>query len=206
MWLVVSRNTERLQAALLGPRYGGVNEARRDKFLMNEAIREAGLEAVRQVKTGDWAEVQSFLASLKKSSRGESSTSGEPGTNGGIARDNETTPAIGTVTSRDPVHNGASTTDAVVGGEGPGDSVGNESALDDVLCVVKPARGCASGSVFRCRGEREAEIAFRKILGTPKYGTPGAVNDEVGYHCSQGRFDVFAAPGRVEAEILPAGS
>ncbi|CAN0514188.1 unnamed protein product, partial [Scytosiphon promiscuus] len=58
--------TERLQAALLGTRFGEVNEARRDKFLMNEAAREAGLACARQIKTGDWSKAREFLTSLKK--------------------------------------------------------------------------------------------------------------------------------------------
>lgn len=113
---------ERLQAALLGPRFGGVNEARRDKFLMVEAMRRAGLSSTRQVKTGNWSEARELISTLEQST--STSTSG-------------------------------------------------------AAVVVKPVRGCASGDVFLCRGEDEAKKAFDKILGTPKYGTPGAMNDEV---------------------------
>lgn len=119
-------NKERLQAALLGPRFGGVNDARRDKFLMVEAMRRAGLSSTRQVKTGKWSEAREFFSTLEPS----------------------TSPSTSTSTSAAAV-------------------------------VVKPARGCASGDVFLCRGEDEAKKAFYKILGTPKYGTPGAMNDEV---------------------------
>lgn len=109
---------------------------------MNEAVREAGLTAVRQVKTGYWDEVRSFLSTLKSPSATHPPCSGSrTGTDGGAAPP----------TAR----------------------------AEGVSCVVKPVRGCASGGVFRCCGEQEAEVAFGKILGTRKYGTPGAVNDEV---------------------------
>ncbi|CAM9664089.1 unnamed protein product, partial [Choristocarpus tenellus] len=116
---------ERLQSALLGRRYGGVNEARRDKFLMNEASRAAGLETVQQIKTGHWHEVVEFATALTRGKEG-------------FADDTEA-----------------------------------------VRLVVKPLRGCASGDVYLCQGLQEAETAFHTILGTPKYGTPGVVNDEV---------------------------
>lgn len=141
--------TERLQAALLGPRFGGVNHARRDKFLMNEAMRDAGLAAARQVKTGDRSKVREFLATLESKPKPP-----PPAPSSGAAAD-------------------------TAGDAGDADVSSVESS-DGVLSVVKPARGCASGSVFRCRGEGEAMEAFEKIVGTPKYGTPGEFNDEVG--------------------------
>lgn len=120
---------------------------------MNEAMRDAGLAAARQVKTGDRSKVREFLATLKSKAK--------PPPAARSARDV-------VESSRDKP--GMSPTGAV-DDSGDGD--------DGVLSVVKPARGCASGSVFRCRGEREAMEAFEKIQGTPKYGTPGEFNDEV---------------------------
>lgn len=154
---------ERLQAALLGPRFGGMNDARRDKFLMNEAMRDAGLAAARQVKTGDRSKVREFLATLKSKPKPP-----PPAPSTG-----EAAGSAGDVGDVDVLLGGNAETAADDGGDG------GDDGDDGVLSVVKPARGCASGSVFRCRGEDEAMEAFEKILGTPKYGTPGEFNDEV---------------------------
>lgn len=154
--LFPSLSKERLQAALLGPRFGGMNEARRDKFLMNEAMRDAGLAAARQVKTGDRSKVREFLATLKSKAKPQATRStGDVGDVDALSGDKPEITSTGAV---------------------------DDSGDDGVLSVVKPARGCASGSVFRCRGEGEAMEAFEKILGTPKYGTPGEFNDEVRKH------------------------
>ncbi|CAM9221152.1 unnamed protein product [Ectocarpus sp. 8 AP-2014] len=177
-------NAERLQAALLGPRFGGNNDARRDKFLMNEAMRTAGLAAARQIKTGDRAKVRQFLATL------ETTTTAPPPTpaqqqdaqqleqTGGreVAAD-----ADGDLAVPMPEENSENVPEAKGrGGRGEEqEEDGGDGNSRGVLSVVKPARGCASGSVFRCQGEREAMEAFDKILGTPKYGTPGEFNDEV---------------------------
>lgn len=187
---------ERLQAALLGPRFGEINDARRDKFLMNEAMRDAGLAAARQIKTGDRSKVQQFLAALitPQSNPPPSGRSnivrGEETTDSGDEDDGCQDDAEEEEEEKDQVFGenaknvrsgahglGASTAPrkAVEGG-GEGDTI---PCLDGVLSVVKPARGCASGSVFLCKGEDEAMEAFGKILGTPKYGTPGEFNDEV---------------------------
>eukprot|EP00752_Nemacystus_decipiens_P001229 g1228.t1 len=152
-------NAERLQAALLGPRFGGMNDARRDKFLMNEAMRHADLAAVRQVKTGDRSKVREFLASLRSESKPPPPARSVGG--------------VGGVGDSDGFAGG---NPEVASTDGADD---HDDDLDTVLSVVKPARGCASGSVFRCSGEGEAMEAFEKILGTPKYGTPGEFNDEV---------------------------
>lgn len=157
-------SVERLQAALLGRRFGVVNEARRDKYLMNEAVKEAGLESTRQIKTGDWSQVRQFLSTLTS-----------PPVPGGPNGERENF----------SVENSKNVPGSGDGPTSPGDHREEVDAervdgdLDNVLSIVKPSRGCASGNVFLCKGEREAEEAFLKILGTPKYGTPGAVNDEV---------------------------
>lgn len=130
---------------------------------MNEAVKEAGLESTRQIKTGDWSQVRQFLSTLTS-----------PPVPGG---------SIGESASLEDSENVPGSGDGPTSPGDPREEVDGEGVdwdLDNVLSVVKPARGCASGSVFLCKGEREAEEAFLKILGTPKYGTPGAVNDEVG--------------------------
>lgn len=177
--------TERLQAALLGPRFGGNNDARRDKFLMNEAMRTAGLAAARQIKTGDRAKVRQFLATL------ETTTTAPPPTpaqqqdaqqleqTGGreVAADTD-----GDLAAPTPEENSENVLAEAKGLGSRGEEQeedGGDGNSPGVLSVVKPARGCASGSVFLCQGEREAMEAFDKILGTPKYGTPGEFNDEV---------------------------
>lgn len=176
--------TERLQAALLGPRFGGNNDARRDKFLMNEAMRTAGLAAARQIKTGDRAKVRQFLATL------ETTTPPAPAQQQDAqleqTRGREVpTGADGNLAAPTPEENSENilAEEKGLGGrgeeQGEGGEDGSSPGLGGVLSVVKPARGCASGSVCRCQGEREAMDAFDKILGTPKYGTPGEFNDEV---------------------------
>ena len=56
---------ERLQHALCPDRSNGINLARRDKFLQNEALRAAGLDAAKQCAPGeDWSVALAFLNSL----------------------------------------------------------------------------------------------------------------------------------------------
>lgn len=194
-----SRVPERLQAALLGDRFGGMNDARRDKFLMNEAMRDAGLSAARQIKSGDRAKVREFLETLKdkptqwteeQTLRGAADAAGDPAA--GESSQKLPSDVSGLSASKDQVPDKDQSEilrtegDALLGvsvdrqqGTRQDGGQGSFTCLDGVLSVVKPARGCASGSVFRCNGEDEAMEAFEKILGTPKYGTPGAFNDEV---------------------------
>ncbi|CAM9458146.1 unnamed protein product, partial [Hapterophycus canaliculatus] len=170
-------NAERLQAALLGDRFGGMNDARRDKFLMNEAMRDAGLSAARQIKTGDRAKVREFLETLKTKPPPPPAIS--PRTDGqtlGRAVDDAGDPAARESSRKLPSDASGLNRQRHRRQDGETES---PTCLDGVLSVVKPARGCASGSVFRCNGEGEAMKAFEKILGTPKYGTPGEYNDEV---------------------------
>lgn len=128
---------------------------------MNEAMQKAGLTSTRQIKTGDWPRVRDFLSTLKSLPPPERpSEDGDP-----------TAELMGDVST--VAGEPASTIDSTGGGALA------DGCLDEVMSIVKPARGCASGSVFLCKGESEAKAAFEKILGTPKYGTPGAVNDEV---------------------------
>lgn len=130
---------------------------------MNEAAREAGLACARQIKTGDWSKAREFLASLKKPNVNAGLVAENSDNQENSARVDEPGPAV----------------DAVAGESGDGNGVEGAECLDGVMSIVKPSRGCASGSVFLCVGEREAMEAFEKIRGTPKYGTPGAFNDEV---------------------------
>ena len=54
-------DAERLQHVLLPERSNGINAARRDKYLMNEAVRAAGLAAPLQCTPRSWEEAQDFL-------------------------------------------------------------------------------------------------------------------------------------------------
>ena len=54
-------DAERLQDALLPARSNGCNPARRDKYLMNEQMRAAGLGAPLQCTPASWDETRSFL-------------------------------------------------------------------------------------------------------------------------------------------------
>jgi len=55
---------ERLQHALVPARTNGLVPARRDKYLMHEALRTAGLAAARQSVVRSWEEARSFLSTL----------------------------------------------------------------------------------------------------------------------------------------------
>ena len=56
-------DAERLQHALLPERSNGILPARRDKFLMNEVMRSAGLAAPLQCAPASWGEARTFLRS-----------------------------------------------------------------------------------------------------------------------------------------------
>ena len=56
--------SERMLNALAPERSNGLMRARRDKFLMNEALRARGLDAVRQAVASDWHEASAFVTSL----------------------------------------------------------------------------------------------------------------------------------------------
>jgi hypothetical protein len=58
-------DAERLQDVLVPARSNGRNPARRDKFLMLEAMRSAGLDAPMQAAPASWEEARSFLASQR---------------------------------------------------------------------------------------------------------------------------------------------
>lgn len=55
-------------AEILGTRSNPpeLSEARRNKYLMGEAVRKAGVRAVEQIKASTWSEAEDFLARLEK--------------------------------------------------------------------------------------------------------------------------------------------
>jgi len=57
---------ERLQHALLPYRSNGENPSRRDKLLMNEAIKDAGLESAMQIAPSSWSAAEAFLELLPR--------------------------------------------------------------------------------------------------------------------------------------------
>lgn len=62
---------ERLQADLCGPSMGGVNAARRDKFLMGEALRSKGLAVAQQIRATSAQEVETFISTIRKNKSAE---------------------------------------------------------------------------------------------------------------------------------------
>ncbi|CAN0546901.1 unnamed protein product, partial [Ectocarpus sp. 12 AP-2014] len=155
-------NAERLQAALLGPRFGGNNDARRDKFLMNEAMRTAGLAAARQIKTGDKAKVRQFLATLETTTTAPPPTPAQQQDAQQLEQTGGREVAAGTdgdLVALTPEENSENVIAEAKGLGSRGEEQeedGGDGNSPGVLSVVKPARGCASGSVFRCQDEREA--------------------------------------------------
>ena len=51
---------ERLLHALVPGRSNGLLRARRDKFLMNDALRRCGLDAALQASASEWSEAAAF--------------------------------------------------------------------------------------------------------------------------------------------------
>ena len=60
---------ERLQHVLLPGRSNGLNEARRDKYLMHEALRSHGIAAAEQAVASRWDEAAAFMSRLAKPPR-----------------------------------------------------------------------------------------------------------------------------------------
>ncbi|CAN0280125.1 unnamed protein product, partial [Phaeothamnion confervicola] len=148
---------ERLRSQLLcGGGGRGVSAARRDKFLMGEAVRRAGLAAVRQVKTGRWEEAELFLRSLVPADADDAAA--------GNGNGNDET--------------GKSKPNAVAAAAAKNVGADADAAVADVRAVVKPPRGCASGDVFLCEGLADARRRFTDLIGTAKYGSPGEINDQ----------------------------
>ena len=57
-----------IPAAALKGNVPSLSQARRNKYLMGEAIRSAGLRAAKQIQTSSWAEIPPFLATCRKPS------------------------------------------------------------------------------------------------------------------------------------------
>ena len=55
---------ERLQDVLVPERSNGIDIARRDKYLQNEALRAAGLDSAQQCAPSSWSEAEAFLQNL----------------------------------------------------------------------------------------------------------------------------------------------
>lgn len=61
-------STPSIPAAALKGNVPSLSLARRNKYLMGEAIRSAGLRAVKQIQTSDWTDIPPFLDTCRKPS------------------------------------------------------------------------------------------------------------------------------------------
>jgi len=58
--------SERMLHALVPARSNGLLRARRDKFLMNEVLRQSGLNTAEQASASEWSEAAAFLERLPR--------------------------------------------------------------------------------------------------------------------------------------------
>ena len=159
------KTAEEFSSALRLPTANGRCEARRDKYLQQEAVgrvlRERGVRStegrvVRQVLTDDWATAEAFVRELhgischgrrgqgSSNSHSDSSSSSHSGSNSDNSSSN----------SSDRDSDGDSTT---------------ASHEDSMQCVIKPCRGSASLGVFHATSLAHAARLFNDSVG--RYGS-----------------------------------
>lgn len=146
---------EHFGAILNLSKQNGINEARRNKYLMVETVNKAGLDVVKQNLCKTLEEAVEFANTL------------------GISDEEEREPQRST---DEVVETAASTEEEFTGLLGEGR---NTKLLDKKMCVVKPIRGAASDSVFLCQTPEEVRQAYADIFGTSILGSLGNKHDTV---------------------------
>lgn len=136
---------------------GGVREERRNKYLMVESIRSAGIATVQQRLCTSREEAVEFATSLL---RGPTSASSS------------------TVQSKD----GDSPDDVEDYSSPPPSSLSSSSSAGSFRqsrVVVKPVRGCGSDDVHLCDDLDSVVNAFDRIHGSGIFGSPGQRHEAV---------------------------
>jgi hypothetical protein len=121
-----------------------ISTARRNKYLMNQVVGQAGLQVAQQQLCTSVQEAREFARELMK----------KPTT---------TTPATPATTTDDDEED-ANTSPATTKSPSSSKKVGKRRV------VVKPVRGVASESVYLCDNVRQVKEACRNILGAPVFG------------------------------------
>eukprot|EP00953_Heterococcus_sp_UTEX-ZZ885_P025290 13748-Heterococcus_DN1.PRE.3 len=177
------QTAERLQSDLCSSS-GGINRARRDKFLMNEALKAAvPVALLRLLTTVTIVECITAVPS-RTNNKHEYNTYNVLITSVLVLTLWLTVTtlllvALATVQQAKAANlsdiskfvqtlSAATATDTTA-----------DNSSEWPLIVIKPLRGCASGDVYLCDSADEAKTALDTIIGTPLYATPGAVNEEV---------------------------
>jgi hypothetical protein len=160
----------------LNPMYhNGYNPARRDKYQMNEAVKNYGLRTVRQAMCHTKEEALAFaqnelgvvsqsdlevIDDAKETDEKEQSIIKKKGQNYDGKQSNESC-----------INNGKL---------GRATNIPQTHRSSQAYCVVKPKRGVASDDVFLCHSLEEVEHAFDKIYNTFVFGSiNGESNDAV---------------------------
>jgi hypothetical protein len=131
-----------------------VNEARRNKFLMNQVVGEAGLQVAKQKLCHSIEEAREFARELMKAPPTTTNT-----TTTNDVDDDVSTNSTATSSSSDA--NSTATTRK------------SKSERAPRRVVVKPFRGVASEAVHMCENVKQVKEACRTILSSPIFGAKG---------------------------------
>lgn len=131
-------------------KHNGINEGRRNKFIMNEVMKKAGLKVVKQKLCPTLQEAKDFAAGL------------------GVS-DVEASLYVDEVKER----NNEESVRGLLGKGRNSDLVGKN------VCIVKPMRGSASDSVFLCHSLKDVQEAYSNIYGTSILGSMTDKHDAV---------------------------
>ena len=145
-------DSERVAALLKIVKQNGHNEARRNKFLMNEAVSQFGLATVKQKLCRSVEEAKAFATDLGLQESPQSGDEEQPSSSNSGQQD-EPTGLLGTGR--------------------------NTQMVNSRLCIVKPIRGVASEQVFLCQDLPSVERAFNEIHGSTIFGSPRQSHDTV---------------------------
>ena len=140
-------------------KHDGVNPARRDKYLMNEAVGQAGLPVVQQKLCSTLEEAKAFAKGLGLSEEESSPVST-------VLSNND----VGTINPLDVSVDFMSNTGSLGSGS---NTRTTQSGMQNTakLVIVKPVRGVASSSVYLCKDRLELEEAFEKIHQSSVFGS-----------------------------------
>jgi len=135
---------------LFPSRHDGFNEARRDKFLMNECMSEHGMRVVRQKLCTTVEDAVNFASEL------------------GVSDENSNVEDGGDTIPENPQRN----MDAFNSGTlGMASNTPSELSLIGKYCIVKPCRGVASDGVEFCPDLDAVRQAFDRIRDTSVFGS-----------------------------------
>ena len=153
-------DAERLGVMLQLQNHYGINEARRNKYLMVEQVGKAGLEVVEQKLCYTTEEAVDFAQALGVVEEGEgdsNSQATDSSTSAQDGDDDDLESNVGTLGKATNVHH----------------------ASKSPMCIVKPIRGAATDSVFLCKNLGDVQKAFDLIHGKPIFGSPQCNHDSV---------------------------